>query len=234
VKDTEMDPTQDMQDMPPAGPAPAPGMPPEGPMPRGATPEGDPPAEGGAAVTAQAREQLEAHIPPELQSAVERLVLAGRKAMFSQQTNELAMAEVEKHPEGPGAGAAVGVAALMSQLLGRVKGSMPAPAIVPAALILLMDALEFLDEGGVLQATPEVVSDATEDLAAYLMQKFGLTPDKVQEAQQLMQEGVAAREGGGAPAAAGPGPAAPPGPPMPGSGAPPAGQRGLIGQAMRG
>lgn len=163
-----------------------PGEPPEAQPPRGAvTDEG-----GGAQIAREARQQIEAHIPPQFRAPVERLVLAGMKVMFSPQTHELAMRQVQES-EDPAAGAAIGVAALMSQLTSRVKGELPPPAIVPAALILLMEALAFLAEGGQVELTDEVVADATQDLAGYLMQKLGLTPDKVAAAQDVIRQGGA-------------------------------------------
>ena len=165
--------------------APDPGAPPADEPPRGAVEEG-----GGAQIAREAQQQIEAHIPPQFRAPVERLVLAGMKVMFSPQTHELAMRQVQE-AEDPAAGAAVGVAALMSQLTSRVKGELPPPAIVPAALILLMEALAFLAEGGQVELTDEVVADATQDLAGYLMQKLGLTPDKVAAAQDVIRQGGA-------------------------------------------
>ncbi len=155
--------------------------------PRGAATE-----DGGAQVAREAQQQIEAHIPPQFRAATERLVLAGMKVMFSPQTHELAMRQVQD-AEDPAAGAAVGVAALMSQLTARVKGELPQPAIVPAALILLMEALAFLAEAGQVELTDQVVADATQDLAGYLMQKLGLTPDKVAAAQDVMRQGGGAQ-----------------------------------------
>lgn len=92
-------------------------------------------AEGEGSAPEAAKAKIEAHIPPEYQSAVERLVLAGMKAMFDPRTHQLMLDELRSQGDDLGKGAAVGIAALISQLLARVKGAMPQPAIVPAALI---------------------------------------------------------------------------------------------------
>lgn len=164
---------------------------------------------GGESAADESKAQIEAHIPPELKAPVERLVLAGMKAMFHPESHQLMLDELRSQGDDLGKGAAVGVAALMSQLLARVKGQLPQPAIVPAALILLMEALSFLDEAGQLEATPDVVAEATQDLAGYLMQKLGLTPDKVKEAQAVIAQqggmgGPMPDEGGAPPAEAPP------------------------------
>jgi hypothetical protein len=169
-------------------------------------------AEGGAALAKQSRQALEARIPPQLQSAVERLVLAGTKVMFSPQTHELALSQIQDAKD-PARGAATGVAALMSQLVSRTKGALPQPAIPPAANILLMEALAFMDESGQVDLTADMIASATEDLTAYLMQKLGLTPEAVDQAHQVMRAGPA----GQTPANNPPPPAA-----------------GLVGQAMEG
>lgn len=230
---------QPMNDeMPPAGMIEE-AMPPEGAPPGEPPPPDEPPRgavedeEGGSdglALADQVIEQLEAHIPPELQSAVERLVLAGKRAMFSPEMNELALKQVESDPKGPVSGAATGVAALMSQLTMRSKGQMPAPAIVPAALILLMESLKFLAEAGRIELNAQTIEQATTDLSAYLMQKLGLSPEKVAEAQEALRSGGAAPQGGPMPPGeADPGmpPAAAPGPQEPPSG-------GLVNRMMRG
>lgn len=185
--------------------------------------------EGSENAAEASKAQIEAHIPPQFQAPVERLVLAGMKAMFHPESHQLMLDELRAQGDDLGKGAAVGIAALMSQLLARVKGQLPQPAIVPAALILLMEALSFLDEAGQLEATPDVVAEATQDLAGYLMQKLGLTPDKVKEAQAVFAQqggmgGPMPDEGGAPPAEA------PPADMPPASPEPPAGG-GLIQRA---
>jgi hypothetical protein len=152
----------------------------------GAEPEMEEGGDAGGVLT-QAKQQVEAHVPPQYKSAVERLVLAGMKVMFDENSHEIAMQSLQDiEGDAPEAKIAVGIAALMSQLTSRVKGQLPQPAIVPAAFILLIEALEFFEESGQIEATPDLLSSATQDLSGYLMQKFGMTPDKVAEAQQVM------------------------------------------------
>lgn len=182
-------------------------------------------SEGGGDVARQAQDNLEKHVPPQFRSAVERLVLAGKKVMFGEQTHDMAMKEVQ-NAEDPATGAAMGVAALMSQLTGRAKGPVPQPAIVAAAMILLMEALQFLGEAGQVEVTPDLVSEATQELTGVLMQKLQMTPEKIAQAQEVMRRGGG--QDPGMPPEEGAPPGAPPGPPEP-AGAPP---RGLIASTM--
>lgn len=146
---------------------------------------------GGVEVIEQAQESLKQHVPPQFAQATQRFVLAGMRVMFHPKTHELVMRELTRE-EGPiERRVAMGVAALVSILQQRTKGPVQQPALVAAANILLMEALKFLAQGGQIDATPDLVSNATSELSAYLMQKFGLdTPEKVREAQQVMVRGA--------------------------------------------
>lgn len=148
----------------------------------------------GQDLIAQVKSNIEQHTPPELKEIVDRLVLAGMKMMFDEKTNQFVMAEFKKLG-GDAQAVPVAISALITQLLARTKGRMPPPAIVPATLILLMEALAFLDEGGVIKVDADVISDCTEDTAAYLMQKLGLdSPEQIARARQEIRTGAPVKD----------------------------------------
>ena len=159
---------------------------------------------------------ITARIPPAMRSDVERLVTAGMHIMFDPKTSQLVMKQVEK-PGDPADNVAQGVAALMSILQGQSKGPFPVQAIMPAAILLMCQALDFLGKTNRMQVNDELVGKTYHDLSAYMMQKIGMTPDKLAKlkssggapapGQPAGQPGQPGQPAGQPPAPAGPAPA---------------------------
>lgn len=119
-------------------------------------------------------EQLLAKVPPQLRGAVERLVVAGMKLMFSPQMRQAVMAQLQggATPEK----VAQGIAGLISVLQGQAKGQVPQPALIPAAVILACQALDFLGKGGQMQVTKDTIGQTVQAVVAFLAQKMGVKP----------------------------------------------------------
>lgn len=199
------------------------GQPPEEdvpPPPDGATPETPPAAEGSAdtAVTAELRDKIMESAPPELREPIERIVTAGKRLMYDPETHELMLQQLQDMKGGNEADSlAQGIAALMTLIKNESKGPFPLPALVPAAVILLCEAVDFLAEAGRLEPSKELVGQAVEELTGYLMKKMQIGPEQIAAARQAGQKGGPAPE-----------PAAPPNaPPGPAGQAP----RGILGGA---
>ena len=60
-------------------------------------------------------------------------------------------------------------------------------AAIPAATILLCEALDFMEKAGKVQVNPNTLAQAMQALASSLLQLFGVTPDKLQGALQQAQ-----------------------------------------------
>ena len=126
--------------------------------------------------------------PPELRSAIERIVVAGRRMLYDPETNGEILKQFEilrKQTAGGDADAiAQGVAALISMVEGKSKGPMPLEAIPAAATIIMMDAIDFLGEAGKLKVTDDLIAEAQQELQGYLMQKMGIGEEEIRQAQQ--------------------------------------------------
>jgi hypothetical protein len=138
---------------------------------------------------------------PQQKQQVQRVVIAGMKVMFSPQSHQLVL----KTLQGPGSidqKLGQGIAGLMGLLLQEAKGSIPAPLVIPAALILLAHAVDFLNKAG-QQVPPQAIGSAVKILISLILKAGKMDPDKVMANAQ-------AHPGTGAPAA----PMAPPQPPQ--------------------
>lgn len=154
------------------------------------------------------QEQLMQKVPPELHSAVDRIVIAGMKMMFGKETHEKVMAQLEKLGS-PSDGVAMGIAGMLTMIAHAAKGPMPIPALIPASIILMCQALDFLAKSNKIELTNELIADTTKKLQSYMMQKLGLDANKIAEIQA--QQGMPPEGMQGAPQG---GPQAPQGMPQ--------------------
>ena len=65
---------------------------------------------------------------------------------------------------------------------------------MPAAVILLMEAIDFLAESGRLQPSDELIAESTKELVGYLMKKLKIGPEQIAQAKQAAQQGGQAQE----------------------------------------
>jgi hypothetical protein len=176
------------------------------------------PARREESLSRQVKAQIQ--VPPELREAYERIVLAGMKVMFSEETNRMAMQSLQG--EGPiEQRLAKGICDLMALLWQQSNQSMPPQLIIPAAIELLTEAADFIDEAGAETISPQQLGEALRLMIGQVLERFGATEQNVQAALQP--------QGG---AQAGPPQGAAPQGGTQAQGGPPAG--GVIGRAMGG
>lgn len=134
---------------------------------------------------AKVQDAVRNSIPPQFRVAVQRIVLAGMKVMFSSQTHGLMLTALKTDTD-LAHGVGMGVTQLITILFRESKGTMPLPAVIPAAILLVCEALDFVEKSKMGQVTPQVVASAVQIVSSYLFQKVGLTPQKI---SQLAQQG---------------------------------------------
>jgi hypothetical protein len=123
-------------------------------------------------------------MPPELQEAYERVVIAGMKVMFSKESHRAMLQEIQK-PGPMGERLGKGIAGLMLMLFKESNETMPPAVIIPAGVNLLMEAVDFLRKSGLAKPTNAEIGDGIETMMSIVLEKFGVAPDKM--AQMLNQ-----------------------------------------------
>lgn len=119
-------------------------------------------------------------MPPELQEAYERVVIAGMKVMFSKESHRAMLQEIQR--PGPMAERlGKGIAGLMLMLFKESNASMPPNVIIPAGVQLLMEAVDFLRKSGLEKPTNADIGDGIEIMIATILGKFGVAPEKMAE-----------------------------------------------------
>jgi hypothetical protein len=117
--------------------------------------------------------------PPNLTPVVQKVVAAGQKVIYSPETQKLLIAQMTgggDQAENVGSG----IAKLMGILMNQSHNTIPMQAAVPAATILMCDGLDFLEQAGDVQVTPDFLAQCTKDMSSALLQVFGVSPEKIQ------------------------------------------------------
>lgn len=138
----------------------------------------DPNADSNDSLIAAVQDKVRASVPPQFRVAVQKIYLAGMKLMYSPETHQI-MTQQLQGSEFPAQAVARGVAALMTIMFRQSKGTMPLPAATPAAILLVCEALDYMEQTKQVQMSPELLSDAVQQVVAILLQKVGLSPDKL-------------------------------------------------------
>lgn len=134
-------------------------------------------------------------MPPELQEAYERVVIAGMKLMFSKESHKLMLDELRK--EGPlGQKLGMGIAGLMLLLIKESNGTIPPEVIIPAGINLITRAADFIRKSKLEKITNADIGDAMEVMITTILQKFGVEPEKLaQMLDQFSNENIPAEMG---------------------------------------
>ena len=128
------------------------------------------------------KESVEDNIkmPPELQEAYERVVIAGMKVMFSKESHKFMLKELQR--EGPmDQRLGKGIAGLMLLLVKESNNTIPPEVIIPAGMKLMMEAVDFMRETGLGQPTNAEIGGGMQIMISTILEKFGIAPDKMEQ-----------------------------------------------------
>lgn len=145
--------------------------------------------------------QSKLHLSPQQAPQLQRIVVAGMKVMFAPQTRKMLQQALSGNaPIGVKVGQAV--AGLLGLLQQESQGSLPKNLLIPAGMILVVHACEFLDQSGAKLGDKDVgeaisaMQDAIMHVAKIDSNKLAsMTPQQAQQAAQQPQAPA-----GGAPA----------------------------------
>lgn len=126
---------------------------------------------------------------PRIVPVINKLVDAGQQVMYSDKTRGMMIEQLGdgKDPEKIGAG----VAKLIGIIYGESKKTAPMPALIPAAVLLLCEGLDFIEQAGAVKVDAEFLSQCTMAMGSSLAQLFGASPDKLQGMVDKSGQGAA-------------------------------------------
>lgn len=129
---------------------------------------------------ADLQQAIQSKIPPEQQEAVQRIVLAGQKVLYSPGTSNMLMEEIQGNDpvDKKLAGGTAGLMALLNQ---QANGSIPPGAYIPAASLLLLDIADVMVKAK-QQITMQDVTSALGQMSAAILAKHGVPPGQIKSA----------------------------------------------------
>lgn len=115
---------------------------------------------------------------PQLQPVIEKIVEQGQRVMYDPKTRGMMSKQLANgaDPEAIGEG----VAKLMGILYTESRKTMPMEASVPAATILLCEALQFLEDAGVVKVDNNMLAQCMKAMSSALLQLFGVSEQRLQ------------------------------------------------------
>jgi hypothetical protein len=123
-------------------------------------------------------EAIRAKLQPDQVKHFEKIIVAGLRVMDSEQTHQLIAGQLKTQAE-PTEIAGAAVAKLLGILINQSKGAMPMKAGIPAATVLLLEALDRMEALGKIEVSNQTLEAAMHSMTSALLQMFGVTPDKL-------------------------------------------------------
>jgi hypothetical protein len=125
-------------------------------------------------------DQQASEIPSNFQEAFSRVVKAGMRVMFSEQTHDMMIEQLSQEGDlADNVGNAI--AGLMLLLYQKSNKTMPGEVIIPSGVYLLAEGAE--------KITPDVMAKAMQVMVDVLMKSFGADPSRVMSAAQKAAQG---------------------------------------------
>ena len=108
---------------------------------------------------------------------LDRIVLAGKKVMFSQQSHKLMLDQLDG-PGTMGQKLGQGVAGLLGLLWQESKNSLPPNLIIPAGMVLVAVAADFLRQAG-QDVSDQDIAQGIDAMTTALLHATGVDADRV-------------------------------------------------------
>lgn len=125
-------------------------------------------------------------MPEKMREAFDRIVLAGKKVMYSKETAPM----VDQYLSS-GASTAEklggGVANVVVMLDNKAQGAIPKDILIPAATVLLFDAADFMRRTGT-KVTTEDIGKAYELMFYGIFEAYGMKPEQVDATFDRMEQ----------------------------------------------
>lgn len=133
-----------------------------------------------------AEQKIESQLKPQVARDYRKIVTAGMAMALKGGPNSiLAKLKDSKNPVHDAAVGAVNLCLLMRK---QSRGTMPIKAMVPAATVLALKAIEFAEQAGMIQIDEHTVVNTTKILVDHLLRAFGLTPQRLHTAAQKVHQ----------------------------------------------
>lgn len=139
----------------------------------------------------QTEQAVQARVPSNLQMGFQRVVTAGLTLMYSTPLHQR-MLQGLGATANPESNAAQGAANILGTLLNQSRGKMPVQLVVPAAIVVMCEILDFLAQAGKLRITPELIGQCTKDTGDAVLKMLKISQGQV---HQVVARGMSRAHG---------------------------------------
>ena len=137
----------------------------------------------------KARANIDAKVKPQDKNAYDRIVLAGMKIMFDKSMNQTLLQGLQNAPDKI-AMAAEGIVGILGLLYKESRNTMPVTPMIMAGMSLLIEALAFMEEAGIVQVDPAALDKATQHYMDTLLPKLGINQQTMTNVLNKTQQTV--------------------------------------------
>lgn len=137
----------------------------------------------------QIEQGIDEQVPPEHRKMYDSIVVAGMNVMFSKDTSQMLDQQLDQDGELPQL-VSDGIAKLIVLVFHESKQDVNAfaPAAALAAISLMCQALDYYEASGRGTLTPEIVAACTKATTEAVLDKFGITPDQLNQVAAAGQQ----------------------------------------------
>ena len=128
-------------------------------------------------------QKLEAGLIPEAKQEYLKVVVAGMKLALNKGPEGI-LAGLRDRPD-PVHDAALGAVNIVQLLRLQSQGTMPPRAMIPAAMALMLQALDFAEQAGIVRIDQSVLVRATKVFTNTIFAAFKITPQQINEAARM-------------------------------------------------
>ncbi len=146
------------------------------------------------------KKKLEGSVPPQLKDVYDRIIVAGMKLMWSDQTHKEMVSYLDriKSPKDIPQLIAHGIAKLIQILIreGNIKPKLDDPfysASMLAAQVLCMDALQYVEQKKKITIDQAVLAETHKLLMSGLFKMYGITEELMRKALEHSQQQAASK-----------------------------------------
>lgn len=116
-----------------------------------------------------------------------RLVSAGTKVIYNEATfKQLAQSVADS--KTPVEDVAKGLVAVLNMMAQKARGTIPHQTLLQAGMVLLLDALDFIEQSGLVKIDAQALDTATTEFIEALMPTMGMPGQKLGDLLVMLQQ----------------------------------------------
>lgn len=118
---------------------------------------------------------------------LKRLVDAGLKIIYDKNVFQKLTQELRASKD-PAGDVGRGMLVVLKLMATKARGTIPPAALLQAGMVLVLDALDFLEQAGMLQVDAAALDHATQEYVEATLPALGVQPDRMQQVLGQIQQ----------------------------------------------